>query len=325
MDIKEIYAYLAAPMEEVTRLMKERLGSDIALLDAVNPSLLEQGGKRLRPILALLVAGAFGPIGEDAVRVAAASELLHNATLLHDDVVDGSDERRGKPTVRSILNGPASVLIGDFWLVQGVQSILSLSRYSERIVRIFAKTLSDLAEGEMLQLQKTERCDTLEEDYFRIIYSKTASLFEAAAVSAAISAGATGAESASAGRYARNLGMAFQIRDDMLDYSGDESLGKPVGIDILEQKITMPLLGALSAVSAEEGEEVREMIRRIPGEPALAGDVRAFVRDHGGMEAAAKVLSRFTEDAILSLSSLPESREKSYLALLARYVGERNL
>ena len=126
-------------------------------------------------------------------------------------------------------------------------------------------------------------------------------------------------------RIGYNIGVAFQIRDDMLDYAGDESLGKPVGIDILEQKITMPLLGALSAVSAEEGEEVREMIRRIPGEPALAGDVRAFVRDHGGMEAAAKVLSRFTEDAILSLSSLPESREKSYLALLARYVGERNL
>ena len=325
MDIKEIYSYLSEPLEAVNRLMKERLGSDISLLDAINTSLMDQGGKRLRPVLALLVAGAFGPVGEDSVRVAAASELLHNATLLHDDVVDGSDERRGKPTVRSILNGPASVLIGDFWLVQGVEAILSLSRYSERIVRIFAKTLSDLAEGEVLQLQKSERCDTLEEDYFRIIYSKTASLFEAAAVSAAISAGASEQEAASAGDFARNLGMAFQIRDDMLDYSGDETLGKPVGIEILEQKITMPLLGALSRVSAEEEEAVREKIRRLPGEPALAEDVRAFVRARGGLEAAAGVLSRFTQDAVSALSAFPESKEKSYLALLARYVGERNL
>jgi len=325
MDIKEIISYLSAPMEAVDRLMRERLGSEISLLDAINVSLMDQGGKRMRPMLALLVAGACGSVGPDPVRVAAAAELFHNATLLHDDVVDGSDERRGKPTVRAVLNGPASVLIGDFWLVQGMEAILSLSQYSERIVRIFAKTLSDLAEGEMLQLQKTERCDTTEEDYFRIIYSKTASLFEATAVSAAIAAGASEERSAAAGAFARNLGMAFQIRDDMLDYAGDETLGKPVGIDILEQKITMPLLGALASVTPEEEEAVRAKIRRIVDEPALAEDIRAFVRERRGLDAAAATLDRFTADAVSSLSAFPESKEKSYLAELARYVGERTL
>ena len=154
MDITDIKTFLAAPMAEVSALMDESLKSDIALLDATNRSLLSQGGKMMRPVLSLLAAGACGGIKADSIRFAAAAEMIHNATLLHDDVVDGASLRRGRPTVMSILNGPASVLVGDYWLVKAIRCILDAERYSERAIRLFAKTLSDLAEGEMLQLEK---------------------------------------------------------------------------------------------------------------------------------------------------------------------------
>lgn len=323
MDIRECMAYLAGPMEEVSTLLEASLKSDIALLDATNRSLLSQGGKRIRPALTLLSAGACGGIGPDAVRFAAASELIHNATLLHDDVVDGATQRRGRPTVMSILSGPASVLVGDFWLVKAIRQILDADRYSERAIRLFSKTLSDLAEGEMLQLQKASSGDTTREDYLRIIYSKTASLFEASALSGAISADAPEEWTAALAGYARNLGLAFQIKDDILDYAGGEALGKPVGIDLREQKITLPLLCALDGVSAEAAAEVRALVRRISDEPVLAASVRGFVLERDGVEKAVAEMGRFIDEAVSCLEELPSSAEKPYLVKLARFVGER--
>ena len=304
-------------------MLEASLRSDIALLDATNSSLLSQGGKRLRPMLSLLSAGVCGGINADSIRFAAASELIHNSTLLHDDVVDGAAERRGLPTVMSILSSPASVLLGDFWLVKAVRCILDASRESERVIRLFAKTLSDLAEGELLQMQKASSADTTREDYLRIIYSKTASLFEASVLSGAVSAGAPEEWTAALAGYARNLGLAFQIKDDLFDYAGGEALGKPVGIDLQEQKITLPLLCALDSVPEEEAAEVRSKVRRIVDEPALAKDIRDFVLAHGGVESAVSEMEKYIEEAIFCLEELPASAEKSYLAQLARYVGER--
>ena len=323
MDIREIMVYLAGPMEEVSVLMGDSLRSDVALLDATNRSLLSQGGKRLRPVLSLLSAGACGGINADSIRFAAASELIHNSTLLHDDVVDGAEERRGKPTVMSILSGPASVLVGDFWLVKALRCILDADRSSERAVRLFSKTLSDLAEGEMLQMQKASAGDTTRADYLRIIYAKTASLFEAAALSGALSAEASEEWTAALAGYARNLGLAFQIKDDILDYCGGEALGKPVGIDLKEQKITLPLLCALDSVSEEEATEVRARVVRIADEPALADEVRRFVMDHDGVEKAVEEMGKYIDEAVFCLEELPQTAEKSYLVKLARYVGER--
>ena len=323
MDLTEFKAFLADPMEKVSALLEESLRSDIALLDATNRSLLSQGGKRLRPVLSLLSAGACGGINADSIRFAAASELIHNATLLHDDVVDGASLRRGKPTVMSILNGPASVLVGDFWLVKAIRCILDAGRYSERVIRLFAKTLSDLAEGELLQLQKASVCDTTREDYIRIIYSKTASLFEAAVLSGAVSADAPEEWTAALAGYARNLGLAFQIKDDIFDYAGGEALGKPVGIDLLEQKITMPLLCALDSVPGEEASAVRSLVGQISDMPDFAGKVRAFVLDHDGVEKAVAEMEKYIDEAVFCLEELPQSAEKTYLAELARYVGER--
>ena len=302
-------AFLAGPLEKVFALLETSLGSDIALLDATNRSLLSQGGKRIRPGLTLLAAGACGGVNDDTVRFAAAAEMIHNATLLHDDVVDGAATRRGKPTVMSLLSSPASVLIGDYWLVKAIRCILDADRYSERTIRLFAKTLSDLAEGEMLQLEKASSGDTTRADYLRIIYSKTASLFEASILAGAVSAGAPE--------------DAFQIKDDILDYAGDEALGKPVGIDLKEQKITLPLLCALDSVSVEEASGVRALVGRISDEPALADRVRAFVLDHDGVEKAVAEMEKYIDEAVSCLDELPPSPEKPYLVELARYVGER--
>ena len=316
-------AFLAEPLERVFALLETSLGSDIALLDATNRSLLAQGGKRIRPGLTLLAAGACGGVNDDTVRFAAAAEMIHNATLLHDDVVDGATTRRGKPTVMSILSSPASVLIGDYWLVKAIRCILDAERYSERAIRLFAKTLSDLAEGEMLQLEKASSCDTTREDYLRIIYSKTASLFEAAVLAGAVSADAPEEWTAALAGYARNLGLAFQIKDDILDYAGDEALGKPVGIDLKEQKITLPLLCALDSAPAEEAAEVRALVGRISDEPALADRVRAFVLEKGGVDKAAAEMGKYIDEAVSCLDELPSSAEKPYLVELAHYVGER--
>ena len=216
------------------------------------------------------------------------------------------------------------MLIGDYWLVKAIRCILDADRYSERAIRLFAKTLSDLAEGEMLQLEKASSCDTTRQDYLRIVYSKTASLFEASVLAGAVSADAPEEWTAALAGYARNLGIAFQIKDDILDYAGDEALGKPVGIDLKEQKITLPLLCALDSAPAEEAAEVRTLVGRISDEPALADRVRAFVLEKGGVDKAAAEMGKYIDEAVSCLDELPPSAEKPYLAELARYVGERN-
>ena len=322
-DIKEsLHPYI----ERVERLIVDYLQSDIELLNATNSMLRQRPGKMLRPMLGLLCAGAAGGINEDSVRFAAASELLHNATLLHDDVVDGATQRRGAPTVSSILNSQSSVLIGDYWLVKCMQVVLSSSAKADRVIRIFAKTLSDLAEGEILQLQKAGDASTTEEDYLRIIYCKTASLFEASALAAAVSAGAPEWMEKALSGYARNLGLAFQIKDDIFDYSAPETeVGKPVGIDLLEQKITQPLLCALEKATPDEAAAIRLKVRSVMDNPSLAAEVRAFVQDRDGVALAARKQDFYIEKAISHLVTLSDSPEKLYLAELARYVGSRNV
>lgn len=318
MDIAPVMTYASGWMERVSRLMEKTLSSDIDLLDKTNASILEGGGKRLRPLLCLLVADACGGVGEDAVKFAAASELLHNATLMHDDVVDGAETRRGRPTVMSVLNTSASVLIGDFWLTKAMEIVLSAEHSSSEVIRVFSKTLSDLAEGEMLQLEKSISCDTRREDYLRIVYCKTASLFEAAALSAAIASGAPESWREAVRDYAVNLGIAFQVKDDILDYVGGD-IGKPSGQDLLERKVTMPLLGALEGVPEAEERSVRALLVEGGHEASVA----AFVAERDGVAKALDVLDSYVDKACLALEILPESPAKEYLAELARFNAMR--
>ena len=325
MDIRAVKEYLGQDWLSVQERIASALESDISLLNSTNASILSQSGKQLRPMLALMFARACTGRATDAgIRYAAAAELLHNATLLHDDVADGSELRRGRPTVMSLMGPSVSVLVGDYWLVKAMELILQDSDTDTTAIRIFSKTLSDLAEGEMLQLQKAQSGDTDEKDYLRIIYNKTASLFEAACVSAAISAGVSEDVVKAARDYAVALGLAFQIKDDILDYSGTESVGKPLGVDILEQKITLPLLGALNNVSGQKQAEVRGMVKDIVGRPELRDDIVSFVKENGGLEYAKARLEEYVNEAVHALDILPDSREKECLVELARYTAIRD-
>ena len=325
--MNEILAYLKPGLEHVNSFIDAALRSDIELLDSTNRSLREHPGKMMRPILALLVAEAAGaatPPPEDTYRYAAATELLHNATLLHDDVVDGATERRGMPTVASLLGGSAAVLIGDYWLQKCLRLILGARRETDRVLRLFAQTLGHLTEGELLQMQKATSGDTTQADYLRIIYGKTASLFESTALSAAISVGADENVIRAMGDFAVQLGLAFQIKDDIFDYSdASEALGKPVGIDLLEQKITQPLLCALEQVPEAEQKRIRGLVARIADDPSLAAEVSAFVKEHDGVSLAVAEMENHVEMAISYLHVLPESKDKEYLEKLARFVGQR--
>lgn len=327
MDLNEIKSFLGDDWKKVLEKIDEQLGSDIEVLDSTNRQILSHSGKQLRPMLSLLIARACsaGRITEASVCYAAASELLHNATLLHDDVADSSDERRGVPTIRSVMGASVSVLVGDYWLVKAMECILSChTSLDGRVIRLFSRTLSDLAEGEMLQLQKAGSCDTTEEDYRRIIFNKTASLFEVSAVSAAISVNAPAEMEDAVRRYAGSLGLAFQIRDDIFDYAvSSAQIGKPVGVDIMEQKMTLPLLGALRMAGEETAADIRRKVMEIHSHPEYREEIIGFVRDYGGIGYAMDRLGEYLDEAVTALDVLPETREKLYLIEIADYVGKR--
>ena len=327
MDIKAIKEFLGQDWEKVQEKISSTLASDIDLLNSTNAIILSQSGKQMRPMLALLMASACsgGHIADATTSYAAAAELLHNATLLHDDVADDSNERRGKPTIMSLMGPSVSVFFVDYCLLKAMELILSAGDATSTVaIKIFAKTLSDLAEGEMLQLQKAQEGDTQESDYLRIIYSKTASLFESSVVTAALSVGASQEQIEAARDYAVSLGTAFQIQDDILDYSGTAEVGKPLGADILEQKITMPLLGALENVSSEEAAQVRQKIHDIVGQPEYRDEIVEFVKANGGLEYAVDRLNSYVDEAVVALSVFPDSYAKECLVELAYYTAKRN-
>jgi len=325
MDLKKLRDFLGKDWKETQACIRKALNSDISLLNSTNATILEASGKQLRPMLSLLIARACSsaPLSGDSWLYAAASELLHNATLLHDDVADDSEERRGQPTLYKQMGPAVSVLVGDYWLVKAVDCILGAEHGTSEVVRIFAKTLSDLAEGEMYQLQKAWSGDTDEDDYMRIIYNKTATLFETTARSAVIGVDGSKEEQDAMAEYAKLLGLAFQIRDDIFDYSSGLDIGKPVGADILEKKITMPLLGAFRNADAKTEAEIRKMVTSIDRHPECRDEIVSFVRENRGLDAAQEKLEELIRRAVGQLDVLPDSEEKKMLAAIAGYVGNR--
>lgn len=323
MNLSGIIEYLEPLWGELRGCMKDALATDIQLLSRTNGNILDHSGKMLRPMIALLVAQACGQANVDSCRYAAAVELLHNATLLHDDVADESMERRGVPTVNATLGSHSAVLIGDFWLAKTMNVIFDAEHRRTDVLSLFSKTLVHLAEGEMLQLEKAGLADTSEKDYLRIIFCKTASLFVSSCEAAAISVDAPEEYYSAAGKFGHAAGMAFQIKDDILDYAGDSLLGKPVGLDIRERKITLPLLCALEG--SEREQEIRAMVRDVCECPENCEKVREFVRSRHGVEKAAAVLSSYVSEAVEALRVFPDSEARRHLEELARFIELRNL
>ena len=324
MDFAQVQTFLADDWFSVQDLFKGALYSDATLMNETNTYLVSNEGKMLRPMLSLLVSKACGNVTDESKRVAAASELLHNATLLHDDVLDQSSRRRGVPTVMSMLGSKASVLAGDFWLVMAVDTILGCRRHTKTLLGMFSHTVKDLVDGEMFQMEKAESADTTRMDYEDMIYLKTATLFETICCAAAITAGAPRRVGNAVREYGRNLGMAFQIKDDILDYDGAD-LGKPVGTDLREGKITLPLLEALDGVEPKRQAEVRRMVKEIPEKEGNVAKVADFVKARNGTALAAVTLQGYVNRAKDALEPLDWSPAKDWLLKMADYCAYRTI
>ncbi|QPF72565.1 octaprenyl diphosphate synthase [Roseateles sp. DAIF2] len=302
--IAEVQALLDAEMREVDAVIARRLSSDVALIDQIAGYIVHAGGKRIRPKLVLLFANALGFQRAERFELAAVVEFIHTATLLHDDVVDESSLRRGKPTANALFGNAASVLVGDFLYSRAFQMMVSVNRM--RVLEVLAEATNVIAEGEVLQLMNMHDPDIAVEQYLRVIRYKTAKLFEASARLGAVLADASPEVEEACAGYGRALGTAFQLIDDALDYSGDTSaLGKNVGDDLREGKPTLPLLVAMERGSPAERELIRHAIEQ--GEVQGLAEIVKIVRKTGALDATREAARAEADRARECLNALPPS------------------
>jgi octaprenyl-diphosphate synthase len=307
-------------MDAVDSLIKRRLQSDVVLVNQLSTYIINSGGKRLRPMLALLMARACGYQGERHVDIAAIVEFIHTATLLHDDVVDESDMRRGKDTANNVWGNQAAVLVGDFLYSRSFEMMIDVSEM--RVMEIMASTTNIIAEGEVLQLLNVHDADTDETRYLDVIYSKTAKLFEAACQLGAVLSGLSAEEEKAAAAYGTHIGTAFQLVDDILDYSADsEVMGKNVGDDLAEGKPTLPLIYALKTSEENNENQDAALIRQAIEEGGLEyiDAVMQIIQKTKSLEYTQSVAVKETELAITSLEFLPNNEFKTALIELANY------
>jgi octaprenyl-diphosphate synthase len=311
---------VAADLAAVDECIRERLASDVALVSQVGEYIVGAGGKRLRPVLLLLVAGACGCVDRRAHTLAAVVEMIHTATLLHDDVVDESELRRGRRTANAVFGNAASVLVGDFLYSRAFQMMVGVGNME--VMRILADATNTIAEGEVLQLMNVGDADITRDSYLRVIRYKTAKLFEAAGRIGALIAGADAETCERMAEHGMRLGTAFQLVDDVLDYSGDVAqTGKNLGDDLSEGKPTLPLLRVLECGSAAQRTVVRLAITQ-PGTADFSA-VMAAIRDTGALEFTAQAARAEAARAAELLEALPASQRKQTLLELCTFAVER--
>jgi len=321
MNAEQIITPVAADMAAVNKLISERLRSDVVLINQLGAYIINSGGKRLRPLLVLLSARACGYREQRHVQLAAIVEFIHTATLLHDDVVDASELRRGQETANSVWGNEASVLVGDFLYSRAFQMMVELD--NNRILQILADATNTIAEGEVLQLLNVHNADTSEEEYLRVILSKTARLFEAGAQLGALVAGMDANTERAMAEYGLHLGTAFQLIDDVLDYSAEpEQLGKNLGDDLAEGKPTLPLIYAMEHGSSDDAAFVRQAIEK-GGLDSIEGVVSALQRSDA-IAYTRQVARSEADKALAAVSVLPGSVYRQSLEDLARYSVERS-
>ena len=320
LSLAEVRALAADDLACLDRCIVASLDSEVALVNQVARHIVAGGGKRLRPLLVLLAARACGYGGSSHVEAAAIVEFIHTATLLHDDVVDGSDLRRGRDTANAVFGNEASVLVGDFLYSRAFQMMVRIGEM--RIMEVMANATNVIAEGEVLQLMNCNDPDTNEIRYFEVIRSKTAKLFEAGARVAAILAGADRPTEAALAAYGMQLGTAFQLVDDALDYSGEATeMGKNMGDDLAEGKPTLPLIHAMREGTAEQRATIRHSIEHGGLEELEA--IRNAIESTGALHYTARLAHEQADAAVDSLSPLPESAFRDALASLARIAVDR--
>ncbi|QNM96476.1 polyprenyl synthetase family protein [Chitinimonas koreensis] len=321
MSIEFVKSVIAADMQAVDQLIRERLHSEVALVRQVAEYIISSGGKRLRPVLVLLSAGALGYRGEHHRELAAVVEFIHTATLLHDDVVDESSLRRGRDTANAMFGNAASVLVGDFLYSRAFQMMVGVN--DMRVMQVLADATNVIAEGEVLQLMNIGDAELDEADYLKVIRYKTAKLFEAAARLGALLSKSDAATEDAMARFGMHLGTAFQIVDDVLDYSGDAGeIGKNLGDDLAEGKCTLPLIHAMRLGTAEQAAVVREAIVHAQRDHFAA--VLAAVQGSGALEAAMAAARGEARQALAALAGLPDNDSTRALHALAEFAVNRS-
>lgn len=312
---------LVAPdMAEIDRVIARRLDSGVPLVGEVARYIISAGGKRLRPVLLLLTCGALGYTGAQRHNLAAVVEFIHTATLLHDDVVDESTLRRGRPTANESFGNPASVLVGDFLYSRAFQMMVDAD--SMRVMQTLADATNVIAEGEVLQLMNMHDASLDEEGYLRVIRSKTAKLFEASARLGAILAGSPTLIESACAQYGQALGTAFQVIDDVLDYDGNTvEMGKNLGDDLREGKATLPLILAMQRGNQNQRQTVREAIET--GSMDRLADIIAIVRETGALEATRNAAASEAQRAIDAASHLPNNQYRDAMIVLASQLLNR--
>jgi len=320
MSFESVKALVGDDLQEVDRVIRRRLSSDVALINQVAEYIVGAGGKRLRPLVVVAVARACGSTGERHAEAAAIIEFIHTATLLHDDVVDGSKLRRGRDTANEVWGNEASVLVGDYVYSRAFEMMVSLENM--RIMDVMASATNRIAEGEVLQLLNAHDADTTEARYFEVIYRKTAKLFESGAQIAAILANSGATIESAMARYGRHLGTAFQLIDDVLDYRSDSTeLGKNLGDDLAEGKPTLPLIYALKHGSVPQQQIIRASIEA--GSIEALPEITAAIESTGGLAYTARLARQEAAHAIAALAELPDSAYKEALRELADFAVDR--
>ncbi len=310
-----------ADFESVNQLIIDQLHSDVDLVENIGHYIVDSGGKRLRPLLVLLIAKALGYQGKNHLDLAVIIEFIHTATLLHDDVVDISSMRRGKPTANAKWGNAPSVLVGDFLYSRSFQMMVSVGEMD--IMKILSDTTNVISEGEVQQLINARNPDITEEDYYTVIHKKTAALFEAACSSAASLAGANEETVSIAIQYGYHLGLAFQLIDDALDYEGEaEALGKNVGDDLAEGKTTLPLIHAMKTGSEEEATVIRDAIKQ--GGLENLTQILDIVGNRDGLKYTKEKALWHAQQAQAAVESFPDTEFKRALVDLAIFSVERN-
>jgi len=302
-------------------LFRKSIKSNVGLVDLVTRYILKQKGKKIRPLLVLLSADVAGGITERSYRGATLVEMLHTATLIHDDVVDSADKRRGLPSINAIWKNKVAVLMGDYLLSRGLMVAVENSDFD--FLGIITKAVKRMSEGELLQINKTRKLDIDEETYFRIISDKTASLLSTCCEIGAVSACDSQEKQKAMRNFGENLGIAFQIRDDILDYVGKSSIiGKPLGGDIKDKKITLPLIFALKNSDKKTSDQILKEIKKGTDKKDVAGII-GFVKKNKGIEYAEKKAVEFSAKANDALNIFPSSESKEALENLIQFILNR--
>jgi octaprenyl-diphosphate synthase len=319
--LDDIKAPIAREMEQFEQKFRASVKTKVLLLDKIMSYIVKRKGKQMRPMFVFLSAGTCGEIRESTFRGASLIELLHTATLVHDDVVDEANYRRGFFSVNALWKNKVAVLVGDFLLSRGM--ILSVENKDFDLLSIVTEAVKDMSEGELLQLEKSRRLDITEDVYFEIIRRKTASLIASCCAVGASSSGATLEQVRVMHKFGEHIGTAFQIKDDLFDF-GEEEIGKPLGIDIKEKKMTLPLIYALSNSGWMEKRRILGIVKNESANPRKVKEVIAYVKASGGIEYAQKAMEKYHQEALEMLRQFPDSPYKESLVQLVQFTIDRN-